>query len=157
MKVFSGGGGYGAGMFGCYDSARRAFWMGSRGRPVLVKSEVVAELDLFGSFVWLDPPRPLLVADLRRIHRWMKSAGSVECDRTPPQRSHLMNGGLVETCDPAIQQPLRQPTIAERLANEEQALRDRLEKVCQIREGLGANPEVADLLDGLSQLGLGRY
>jgi hypothetical protein len=110
--------------------------------------------------VWSDffgdepEPVPLLEQDLRRIFYWMKARHSVKCGWHPPRRSMAMNGGLVEQ---GPSQQVQVPTLNERLEQEEEMLRERLEKVCQIRAGLAGNPDVAELLDGLAQLGLGRY
>lgn len=66
-----------------------------------------------------------------------------------------MNGDLQPMTEAAG--AARVPTVSERLEIEEKALVERLEKVREIRAGLAGSPEVAKLIDGLSQLGLGRY
>lgn len=51
--------------------------------------------------------------------------------------------------------PNTQPSLTTRLVNERKHLEQRLEKVKRIQEGLDKNPEVRELLDDITTLGLG--
>ncbi len=67
-----------------------------------------------------------------------------------------MNGerGLVDTGQECS---ISAPTVSERLAQEEKALTERLDKIREIRQRLAENSEVQKLIDGLTSLGQFHY
>ena len=65
--------------------------------------------------------------------------------------------GLAETGGERSIASIAAPTVSERLASEERALTERLEKIREIRAALVKNPDVQNLIDGLSSLGQFHY